>query len=101
MVSPNPACLIHSLVQLKDGGVAALSVTFNQLQPYIYQILYPPSINILIIPVSVILLPFWDTAYMPFEFGINPNKIPQLGKKSPKLGKYRPFFDWEAACMRL
>ena len=35
------------------------------------------------------------------NFRINPNKILSLGKKSPKLGKYRSILDWEAACVRL
>ena len=37
---------------------------------------------------------------VPFEFE-NANKVLRLGKKYQKLGKYRPFLDWEAACIRL
>ena len=35
------------------------------------------------------------------NLGIIPNEILRLGNKSPKLRKYRPILDWEAACIWL
>ena len=40
----------------------------------------------------VIILPFSGYSLCILNLGINPNKILRLGKNSPKLGKYRPFW---------
>ena len=38
----------------------------------------------------MILIPFWGYSLCLLNLGIDPNKILRLGKKSRKLGKYRP-----------
>ena len=50
---------------------------------------------------AVILFPFLGYSLCLLNFRIFPNKILILGKKSPRLGKYRSILDWEAAFIRL
>ena len=50
---------------------------------------------------AVILLPFMGYSPPLLNLGILLIKSSNWGKNSPKLGKYRPFLDWEAACIWL